>query len=102
MHLDWSGITLLVCISLLTFWYAIIFGYLYQNIGNTDDHPIMIQMLPLILAVGLVGCFLIALTVAALCFVYFSVDNAAILNIGISTLAIGTSVSALSISAIAH
>ena len=85
---------------LVSLWYTIIFGYMYPNIKNQDNFPDGIQKLGLLLGVGLGGCLLMAIATTLACLVWLSVEQTCILNIILSVLALGASVSALAIATI--
>jgi hypothetical protein len=96
----WGSYIIIAGAVLFSLWYSILFGYMYPNTKNPDNFPAGIQKMGLLLGVGLGGCLLMAIAITLACLVWLSVEQACILNIGLSVLAIGTSVSALAISTI--
>jgi len=89
---------------LFMLWYTMIFGYMYVNIGSSDDFSSYTNQLGMILGLGMLGC--ISLGFGILLFLTpvfkFTTDANVIVSILISSLAIGASVAALAIASITH
>jgi len=99
---------LILCVgALLLLWYAIIIGYMYPMIGNSDDFSTYTfsgnpHLTGMILGVSMLGCLAIAGGVALLSALWLSPDTASIITIIMSVLAIGASITALSIGSLTH
>jgi hypothetical protein len=89
---------------LLLLWHTMIFGYMYVNIGNSDDFSSYTNQLGMVLGVSMLGCIALAFGILALLtpVFKFTTDANVIVSILISCLAVGASVSALAIASITH
>jgi len=89
---------------LFLLWHTMIFGYMYVNIGNSDDFSSYTNQLGMVLGVSMLGCIALAFGVIALLtpVFKFTTDANVIVSILISCLAVGASVSALAIASITH
>ena len=89
---------------LFMLWYTMIFGYMYVNIGNSDDFSSYTNQLGIILGVAMLGCIALGFGVLMLLtpVFKFTTDANVIVSILISCLAVGASVAALAIASITH
>ena len=92
---------------LLLLWYAIIIGYMYPMIGNSDDYSTYSfsgnsHLTGMILGVSMLGCLAIAGGVSLLSALWLSPDTASMITIIMAVLAIGGSIAAISVASITH
>jgi hypothetical protein len=99
-----QGIIAYIAGVALLIWYVMVFGYMYINIGNSNDFSSYSDLLGTILAFAMLGC--IALACAMMAFLgavfEFNINATVIMSILISSLAVGASVASLSIASIIH
>ena len=99
-----SGIVAYIFGFLLLLFYVMVYGYMYVNIGNTDDFSTYSNQLGIILGFSMLGCIVFACGMVAFvgAVFEFNINATVILSIVLSCLAVGASVSALAISSITH
>jgi hypothetical protein len=98
------GIGAYVVGGILLLWYVMVFGYMYVNIGNSDDFASYSNQLGVILGFAMLGTIVMACGMMALigAVFEFNIDATIILTIVISSLAVGASVASLAIASIIH
>jgi len=107
MIFDFTTILILCVGILLLLWYAIIIGYMYPMIGNSDDYSTYSfsgnsHLTGMILGVSMLGCLAIAGGVSLLSALWLSPDTASMITIIMAVLAIGGSIAAISVASITH
>jgi hypothetical protein len=107
MIFDFTTILILCVGILLLLWYSIIIGYMYPMIGNSDDYSTYSfsgnpHLTGMILGVSMLGCLAIAGGVSLLSAVWLNPDIASILTIIMSVLALGASITAVSVASFTH
>jgi len=79
-----------------------VLGYMYQQIGNSDDFSSYANRWALILGWGMSSCIALAIGITLLAILWMGFENTAIISIVMAVLALGASISSLSISSIGH
>ena len=98
------GIGAYIVGGILLIWYVMVFGYMYTNIGNSNDFSSYSDLLGTILGFAMLGCIVLACGMIALlgAIFEFNINATVIMSILISSLAVGASVASLAIASIIH
>jgi hypothetical protein len=102
MIFNTKTLAILIIGFLMVLWYCMALGYMYQQIGNSDDFSSYSNRWGLILGVAMLGCIALAVGITALGVVWLGIENAALTSIVVAVLALGASISSLSVAAIGH